>query len=318
LEQVQHLSFNPRGDLLASTAWDASTRFWDVNSGELLFLSRAGFDPVFGVDGVRIGYFKEGRTLGIWRANPSRIYRKLSLPMNAAPYFSGFDFSPNGHSLAAVNANGVHVWDFASGEYQAFRPNRNIRSVCFTKDGTCLVLVGANRLNRWRLDPSGATVQLRAEADVDLQPRSALDGGSVTRGVEDVLTVPSMDRVFCVDLGDPSVWWELPGKGLIGGINSTSISPNTNWIATSYWKDRGTSVWDTRTRQRIRSLGPAGGFVSFSPDNRWLLVGSVGAYTLWETGRILNWRSPCRPPTARGWCANSRWRASISRRSANS
>jgi WD40 repeat protein len=79
----------------------------------------------------------------------------------------------------------------------------------------------------------------------------------------------------------------LPGNGQIGYINSATISPDTNWIATTYWKGGGTYIWDTRTRQRAHSFGVEGGFVTFSPDSHRLLVGSAHGYTLWEIG---TWR----------------------------
>src|SRR5439155_1650451 len=103
----------------------------------------------------------------------------------------------------------------------------------------------------------------------------------------DMHAILSNDQVFCIDLGMPGAGWALRGEGLIGAINSAAISPDTNWIATSYWKDRGTYVWDTRTRKRVQSLGAQGGFVTFSPDSRWLLVGSGHHYNLWQTG---TWR----------------------------
>jgi WD40 repeat protein len=133
---------------------------------------------------------------------------------------------------------------------------------------------------------TGKEPQLQDKGRFEFEPRPRLDAGSITRGAHDILTVPSIDKVFCVDLGAPERWWALPGNGLIGAINSAAISPDTNWIATSYWKDRGTYVWDTRTRKRVQSLGAQGGFVTFSPDSRRLL-GSAHRYTLWE---IETWR----------------------------
>jgi len=41
-ELVSNLAFNHRGDVLMSVAYDGTTRFWNVGSGELLFVSRAG------------------------------------------------------------------------------------------------------------------------------------------------------------------------------------------------------------------------------------------------------------------------------------
>jgi WD40 repeat protein/predicted Ser/Thr protein kinase len=287
VEVVIGLNFNHRGDLLMSTAWDGSTRFWDAGSGESLFVSRAGFGFQFSRDDTRIGYMRERQGLGLWNLSHSSVYRTLKVPLDLPQRLEGFDFSPDGRFLSAANSDGAHLFDLRSGAYVAYASHRNNHSVWFTSDAKRIVLVGADHLHSWSVMDDGKDIQLQDGGRFEFQPRGALDAGSVTHGARHLLTVPSPDQVFCVDLGAPGGGWTLNGQGLIGDINSAAISPDTNWIATSYWKDRGTAVWDTRTRKRIRSLGAQGGFVTFSADSRWLLVGSSHGYALWETG---TWR----------------------------
>jgi WD40 repeat protein/predicted Ser/Thr protein kinase len=287
LELVHRVSFNRRGDLLMSTAYDGSTRFWDADSGELQFVSRAGFGLQFSTDDTRIGYSRENQGWGLWKVSASSCYRKLSLPLGSARHILGFDFSPDGRWLVASHPNGVHMFDLNTGAHVASASHRNNHSVWFTPDGERVVLVGRDHLHAWKVVQSGNEVQLQDNDRFEFQPHAGLDAGSMTRGVQHLLTVPAYDQVFCADLGAPGVGWVLQGHGLIGPINSAAISPDTNWIATSYWKDRGTHIWDTRTRQRAYGFGASGGFVTFSPDSRRLLVGSARGYTSWEIG---TWR----------------------------
>ena len=270
-----------------SSAWDGSTRFWDAGSGELLFVSRAGFGIQFSRDDTGIGYVRENQGLGVWKVSHSTIYRTLKVPLAPDLPLGAFDFSPDGRLIVVPNAGGVHLFERSTGAHLAYASHRNNHSAWFTADGERIVLVGADHLHAWRVAQTGREIQLQDQDRFEFQPRAGLDAGSVTHGLRHLLAVPSFDQVFFVDLGAPGAGWVLPGHGLIGAINSAAISPDTNWIATSYWKGRGTSAWDTRSRQRISSLGAQGGFVAFSPDSRRLLVGSAHAFALWETG---TWR----------------------------
>jgi len=290
-ELVFNVAFSHQGDLLMSAAYDGTTRFWNVGSGDLLFVSRAGAGMRFSSDDTRIGFVREGQGLGVWKLNPSAIYREVNLPMASARRVTGFDFSPDGRWIVAANAEGVHLCDFRNGRLLASASHRINHSVWFTADGERVVLVGTDHLHLWKVaregEASGNEIQLQDRGRLVLQPGIKFDAGSTTLGPQPTLTVPSVDRVFCVDLSAPERWWALPGNGQIGYINSATISPDTNWIATTYWKGGGTYIWDTRTRQRGHSFGTEGGFVKFSPDNRRLLVGSAHRYTLWEIG---TWR----------------------------
>jgi WD40 repeat protein/tRNA A-37 threonylcarbamoyl transferase component Bud32 len=287
LELITHLNFNHRGSVLMSTAWDGSTRFWNAGSGELLFVSRAGFGLQFSDDDTRIGFAREREGLGTWKFSPSLTYRTVHLPIGSTRHVAGFDLGTDGRWILAANADGMHLCDAKSGAPIAYASHRNNRSVWFTTDAERAVLVGADHLHTWKLVRDGNEIQLQDKGRLELQPRVALDAGSVTHGGQHLLIAASMDQVFCADLSAPEHWWVLRGNGLIGPINFAAISPDTNWIATTYWKDRGTFLWDTRTQQRVHNFGAAGGFVAFSPDSRTLLVGSAHNYALWEIG---TWR----------------------------
>ena len=286
LELLAHLSFSHRGDMLMSAADDGSTRFWDAGSGELSFVSRAGFGWQFSGDDARIGFLRENQGLGVWKLSPSPAYHKLHQPFGGKSV-TGLDFSPDGRTLALATPDGVSLYDLKSGAHLASASHRNNHAVAFTTDGRSLVLVGADHLHRWNIVQDANRLQLQDKGRLELTPGAALDSGSVTRGAQQMLTVPSIDKVFCVDLR------ALPGKedwrtlSGVGYMNWAAISPDTNWIATSYWKDRGTYIWDTSTRQRAHDFGANGGFVTFSPDSRHLLVGSAHLYVLWEIG---TWR----------------------------
>src|SRR5439155_2618261 len=280
-ELVPHLAFDHQAELLVSFSWDGSTRFWQASDGELLFISRAGFGLEFDQTDTRLAYSREQQGFGLWNISRSSVYRELTLPLGATPYIIGFDFSPDGRSVAMLNSEGLHLFDVATMAERSFLKVSNPLSVWFTGRDR-LVCVSRGAITHWRTSPS-QDIPWQVEKALELPAHTTLDFGTMTRGSPALAAVPTSDSVFWFDLNDPANLHQLNGRGVMGPLTGAAISPNTNWIATTYWKGGGTAVWDVHSQQKVHDLGRTGGFVAFSPDNRWLLVGSAHKYTVWDT-----------------------------------
>jgi signal transduction histidine kinase len=282
-ELVPHLVFDHRGSLLASYSWDGSTRFWQANDGELLFTSRTGFGVAFDTNDTRMAYVREQRGFGVWNVRHSTVYRELQMPIGAAHYITAFDFSPDRHSIAAANPDGLHLFDLDTGRESSSMPlTNNIRAIAYTPDGTSLVVAATDQMALWHL-PSTGEPEWRRERLFDLPASAMLDHGSVTRGQLALLALPAKENVFWVDLANTLGLSRLNAQSPLGPMTCAAISGDRHWVATTCWKGRGTFVWETATGAKAHDLGPDGGIVSFSPDNRWLLVGAAHAYALWDT-----------------------------------
>jgi WD40 repeat protein len=85
------------------------------------------------------------------------------------------------------------------------------------------------------------------------------------------------------DLDEPSPIPLIESKGLQG---YAATSPDTNWLALSL-RTGPTEIWDLRRHEMVFALGREYGGVAFSPDGRWLVVGSGASYSFYETG---SWR----------------------------
>jgi signal transduction histidine kinase len=284
-ELVPNLVFDHRADLLISYSWDGSTRFWQASDGEFLFVSRAGFGMAFDANDGMLAYAREQQGFGLWKIDRSPVYRELTLGIGDSPYITGFDFSPNGQEAAVVNPEGLHLFDVATVNERSFSPAENLLSVWFGNDNQA-VTISRHDISFWPV-PRDAEKHWQAESRVEAPEGLTLDFGTITRGSSALIAIPTRDSVFWVDLAIPGALHRLNGRGAMGPLNCAAISADTNWIATTYWKGGGTAIWNTRTQQKIRDLGRNGGYVAFSPDNRWLLVGSAHKYSVWNTS---NWR----------------------------
>jgi WD40 repeat protein len=73
---------------------------------------------------------------------------------------------------------------------------------------------------------------------------------------------------------------------LVGHPNAAcpAFSPDGRWIASGNWKGAGIKVWEFESKRvAFQAARPVPAWVTFSPDNHWLLVGGA-AYELIETG----------------------------------
>jgi WD40 repeat protein len=106
---------------------------------------------------------------------------------------------------------------------------------------------------------------------------------TVTHGERKMLTVLHARGVSAFDLDEPSPIPLIESKGLQG---YAATSPDTNWLALSL-RSGSTEIWDLRRHEMVFALGQGYGGVAFSPDGRWLVVGSGASYSFYETG---SWR----------------------------
>ena len=70
--------------------------------------------------------------------------------------------------------------------------------------------------------------------------------------------------------------------------NSVSFSPDGKLLALSGLKD-GTKLWNIRTKQNINAFKSIGRDSIFSPDGKWLAIGTIGGVQLWDI------RTPTQP-----------------------
>lgn len=286
-ELVPHLVFDHRGEMLASYSWDGSTRFWQAGDGEPLFISRAGFGVAFDTNDTRMAYVREQHGFGVWNMRHSSVYRELQMPIGATHYITAFDFNPNGQSLVAANPEGLHLFNLRSGqESSSLALTNNIRSVAYTPNGKSLFVAATNQVALWHM-PCPEEPAWRRERSFDLPANVTVDHGSITRSGSGLVALPAIGSVLWVDLEYPLELGRLKGQGVMGPMTCAAISADRRWVATTYWKGGSTLIWESATGAKAQDLGTAGGFVSFSPNNRWLLVGAAHTYALWD---VQTWR----------------------------
>jgi WD40 repeat protein len=308
---VVSLAFSHNGDLLFSNSWDSMDRLWDPVTEQLLVSRPGGSYHFFHFapddraldDGWQVATGRECRTFD----GPKVTHRVAICPRGPL----------QGRLMASVSGDGVYLWDLAAAregdKLLGILPAVGSLAVAFDPAGDALFTDDRDTgLQRWPItpDPQTGTVRvgppqsagLAAEAPglkAPYEPELALS--------PDGRTVAHSARPGHVLLFD----WQNPGRKLLiegPGLRRAIFSPDCRWLAAGNWHGQGARVWNARTGEEAKSFDlpePEEGnaWPAFSPDGKWLVLGTAVEYSFWEVG---SWQKRYSLPRenagkARGW-----------------
>jgi WD40 repeat protein len=69
------------------------------------------------------------------------------------------------------------------------------------------------------------------------------------------------------------------------GSSGATLSPGGEWLVSTTWHGSGAKVFDTRNGKLVLSVPEtANSVAAFSPDGKWLVIGTGPEYRLWSVG----------------------------------
>ena len=291
---IVNVAFDHAGDLLASSSFDGVIRLWDVATGhEVANHPGCSGQLQFSADDRQLSGWEELdlERYGSLEVASSQECRLLGVERSeqAGDFYSGPEFSPNGHLLAAGTGNRVRFWDVGSGKEIGLLLLKECYAHVFHPDGRSLIVTdifrGASRCALSRNDaPDGVAFRL-GKPDPLFMIRD-VHGAALSRdGRYLALVLETEGAALVFDLQDPSPKARtLRSHPLADYI---AISPDGRWVATSSWHNSWVKVWDVRAGDLAQTLEtPGRPQATFSPDGRWLATSS-SEYQLWEVG---SWR----------------------------
>jgi WD40 repeat protein/tetratricopeptide (TPR) repeat protein len=307
--EITGLQFAHMGYLLATKAWDGTTRLWDAVSGEPLAVAPGEFRG-FSPDDRRLAFQNAGK-IGVWDLATAPECRALHPGMlgnlteardTSGIFFLRADVSPDGRVVATGDGEGVRLWEADTGRELAHLKAGFCRAVLFHPDGQSLITSGWWGLYRWPIDPDpergsdairiGPPELLREDADTELHGNAAWLPDHRTLALIDKLK----DRVLLVDSTHRHPAWSRVTvlKTSCRGQSWIAASSDGCWLAVGGWKVAGVQVWDLRLRRLTRILRPTDVLgdlsftIGFSPDGRWLVSctsSEIGhTYHFWRVG----------------------------------
>jgi WD40 repeat protein len=279
--RVIGLQFNRTGELLISSCWDNTTRFWQVDTyRELVRGDSAGNGTTFDPDLTRIGFKTwDHARVQMWQAANGREVRYFQVPsLTRQSYYGGF--SPEGKWLYILNMDGVHFFDSALCRPVAMLPARESSAAAFHPTEGFFITCSPEGLRRWAVETEGKLGFSRPEP---LGPENipGVTCFTLTRDGQRLAAITD-DGFRLLNLAQPaSVVRSAPGSRP-GSV--PTLSPDGRWVALGKRGNR-LQICDSQTGKVITNITMAGECVPFfSPDQRWLVGATYEEYQLRHVG----------------------------------
>jgi serine/threonine protein kinase/WD40 repeat protein len=291
---VTSIAFDPAGDRLAMLGgWVGILELFDVGTGQKLMAASKWSACRFSQDGLRLAGAVQSGKLGIWQVAGGQEFRTLERTvLHSRERYLAAAVHPEGRLLAVAKADGVGLWDLASGSQVAFiqaaGPNNR---VLFEQSGALLTLLLPTGLSRW---------PIRKEANagrawvVGPPERLPLPRGDDLDQSRDGKVIVSCDRTVGAHQAYAGGWIlhaDRPKEPIRldagADIDCIAVSPDGRWVVTLDHANLS-KVWDARDGRLVKQLADrVSDWPRFSPDGRWLASSKDGrllAVETWEPG----------------------------------
>lgn len=276
-----HITIHPSGSFFGSKCLDGTTRFFEIDTGRELLSTESAYGIWFSRDGRRMWREKDTIGFGIWEVSDPSCYFTLRLP--AGGEFKELQLSADNTLLAGTSGAGISVFNLQTRNLLSVATSNEAYSVAFSPCGKWLYgsAKGSRNLLKCSLSKSNEQWFVGIAEKLTAPPANQAYRFSLSSDKKRAaLARMSMVQIFPLD--NPKAVVSI--SNLWSGL-SMGWHPEGNLLAVGTWRSSGTTVWDCNTGVLKTNLGAGNAHVQFSPDGKWLAVGSGNSYQLYETGR---------------------------------
>jgi WD40 repeat protein len=280
---VTWVGFLGDDDVLASSSWDSTLRFWSVPNGKQILESRTGsskfrYSPQKKQLGLLLerGAQSEARLLDVIQSEVVREFWEQTDQAVNGPW--AVAFNPDGRSLASGSADGVHLYNLGTSREAAHISAALTTAVRFDDGGKTLTTCSTDALLRFAL-------QHEPDDQISFRPLPCAIPGPSAKFTQ-ACFAPCGDAFAATQSGPIQIFRSGTNAGSLTGsegAHNLAASPDGQWVAAGFRYWGGVRVWRVADGHPVREfrLGNSSDVV-FSPDSRWLLAGSAEEFQLWN------------------------------------
>jgi WD40 repeat protein/tRNA A-37 threonylcarbamoyl transferase component Bud32 len=280
-------AFSHGNDLLASAGDDLTLRLWHpLDSNPLLTVPGAVVGgPAFAPNDRLLASRIDGSRISLFEVIGAPECRRLIVEAPSSERIWDTDVSPDGRLLAAACNGSLRLWDLARGDQLVRLPGSDFRAAKFTRDGTALIVAGEDGLSWWQFtgdEQAGAGALRMGPREPILLPTGTAAPGCSVGSDGCTLAVALADSALVFDLKTQKEKARFGGQR---GSSGATLSPGGEWLVSTTWHGSGAKVFDTRNGKLVLSVPEtANSVAAFSPDGKWLVIGTGPEYRLWSVG----------------------------------
>lgn len=284
--RVVHLQIHPSGKAVISSAWDGTTRLFDLVTREQVIriegrgLMFDGFDPA----GHRIGYLGGQTEFGVWSL-PRVIPMKTLISNRSFHAGHRARFVP-GHPelLACATTTGVEIWNHLEQRQIGWIPSGDTVRLQFSQTLPHLFTCGPEGLKRWPYEVVPCSAPETGLVFQTGQPETVWEGDVWDFDWHEPSRLFALHRtfhhvtLFNVETG------ETREVGPHTNLSRAIFTADGRFLATSTWQGTGIKLWDTGTGELVRDLSPGMASAAFaiSEPNHTMVVVSGDQRTEWS------------------------------------
>jgi len=296
-DSVLSLHFDPAGQQLAAVTADRLSLLWKLPEKQPFSVFEGRRFVRWGPSGAT-GWAVSRQQMELRRPATNPAYARLAgRPEHADEY--ALDVSADGRwAVSKASNQGLLVWDLEEPGPPEFIALQGIHSLCFDPVHPKLILLRNDRVESCDVSVSSGGGR------TSLPLSDPLSESHVGSRRPDLVTASAdgqtrayvwlkAGKVWVVHLGKEPGLVEMEGalhssvdqrSGSAFGTGTISLSTNGQWLALGVDGGTGTSIFDTLTGQRVRTLDHEFGGVQFSPDGRWLVLATRREIKLFRAG----------------------------------
>ncbi len=271
-EDNYSIDFSKDGRTLVGVNSDETVRWWNPHTGEQLKtikqnreLEEVQYSPDGRIFACSECYGKA--TVLLFDADTGELLHDLKMPGHAE-WVTGFQFSPDGQTLAVKTENEIYFWDVNTGELEKTITGYSdvVSSVAYSPDGRTLASLD-DIVRIWDLDTQKLIKTLSTKTL------------SVKGSIRAIAYSPDGETLACGTMDKTIVLWNVSEwkkrgalKGHTNGVSSVAFSPDGQTLASGSW-DGTIQLWDAHTGEHLKIFDRHASYVSkvlFSPTGQIL------------------------------------------------